>query len=291
MKYRFIKDHREQYGICRLCRILTVSRSGYHKWLKQKMSQREKENLKLSIKIKEIFAKNRRVYGFRRIQKVLEKQERKYNHKRIRRLMKLNGLKPRQKRKYRVCTTDSKGNKLVFPNLLKNQKAKRPGEILVSDITYISTTEGWLYLAVVMDLYTREILGYAIDDNMSAELVRKAIINSFRKIDGRKVKIFHSDRGKQFSSQLIRNLMSAYRIMQSMSRKGNCYDNATIESFFHTLKTEWLYWQKISTKEITKIRIFDYIETFYNNKRIHSSLDYYSPVEFKENFDLVKHVY
>jgi len=286
MKYRFIEGYRKQYGIKRLRRVLSVSRSGYHKWIKQKLSKREAENIKLTIKIKEIFTRNREVYGYRRIQKELKKEGYSYNHKRIRRLMKHNSIVPRQKRKYRVCTTDSKGNKLIFPNLLKNRKAKRPDEILVSDITYISTTEGWLYLAVVMDLFTREILGYAIDDNMSAELVRKALIESLSKTDGNKVKLFHSDRGKQYSSKIVGNLMATFRIMQSMSRKGNCYDNAAMESFFHTLKTEWLYLMNTTTKQKTKIRVFDYIETFYNRKRLHSSLNYSSPMEFKKKFKL-----
>ena len=290
MKYKFIQTHRKHYGLSRLCQVLKVSRSGYHKWIKSKPSRREKSNLYLSIRIKEIFIENRKVYGYRRIEQSLEKEGIKCNHKRVRRLMKIQGLKPNQRKKRRVSTTDSKGNKLIFPNLLQNRVAEAPGEILVSDITYISTTEGWLYLAAVLDLYTREILGYAVDDNMSAELVREALRIALNKIDRKKVKIFHSDRGKQFSAKIVTDLMAANKIMQSMSRKGNCYDNATMESFFHTLKSEWLYLMNTTTKKKTKIRIFDYIETFYNRKRLHSSLNYLSPVEFKKKLKLVAKV-
>ena len=281
MKYGFILSQRKSYGLKRLCRVLGVSSSGYHKWLKRKMSHRQAENINLRLKIEAIFNENRKVYGYRRIQAALRRAGYNYNHKRIRTIMKQSGIKPAQKRKRRVITTDSKGNKLIFPNLLKARNASRPGQILVSDITYVSTSEGWLYMAAVMDLFTREILGYSIDDNMSAQLVRSALMKALNKIDANRVEIFHSDRGKQFSEKSILRIMEAYQIKQSMSRKGNCYDNAAMESFFHTLKTEWLYLLDVTSKDKTKMRIFDYIETFYNTKRSHSSLNYLSPREFK----------
>ncbi len=291
MKYKFIESNRELYGVNLLCRVMKVSRSGYHKWINQKISRRALENIRLGFRIREIFKENREVYGYRRIRIELLKKGIACNHKRVRRLMKENGLKVRQKRKYKVSTTDSKGNTRIFLNWLKTQKAELPGEILVSDITYIPTTEGWLYLAAVMDLFTREILGYAVDDYMGTKLVLRALNEAFKKVAPQRVKLFHSDRGKQYSSDEVIKTLSNFGIKQSMSRKGNCYDNAAMESFFHTLKTEWLYPLNKSTKEKTKIRIFDYIEIFYNKNRIHSALEYLSPEEFREKFELYGNVY
>jgi len=288
MKYRFIKENRETYGIGRLCRVLRTSRAGYYSWLKRGLSKRRFENQLLGIRILEIYNENRKVYGFRRIKKALEREGKIYNHKRIRRIMKLTGILAKPKKKYRVITTDSKGNNLIFPNLLKEKVAQRPSELIASDITYIRTTEGWLFLAVVIDLFTREVLGYATDDKMPAELIKRALMNAFNHSDASKIEIFHSDRGKQFSSSIVRNELKSKNIAQSMSRKANCYDNAFVESFFHTLKTEWLYRDKLMDKKTTKLKIFQYIEGFYNNRRLHSSINYLTPIELKWKFEMSK---
>lgn len=290
MRYKFIKEERSHYGVNRLCRVLKVSRSGYHKWVKKKTGKRATENENLAVRIQEIFEANRKVYGWRRIVRILKKEGLCYNHKRIRRIMKANNLRAVQRMKYRPLTTDSRGNKLIFPNLLKYRTANRPEEVLAADITYIRTEEGFIYLSVVIDLFTRQVIGYAVDDNMKADLVYRSVLNAFRKINPNKVKIFHSDRGKQFSSLKLTELMRFYKIEQSMSRKGNCYDNSIVESFFHTLKTESIYREKLESLEMTKLKIFDYIELFYNKKRIHSALDYLSPVDFKDRFYLNRNV-
>ena len=286
MKYRFIGEYRKAYGIERLCRVLRASRSGYYKWLKIGLSQRARENQLLSIRILEIFNHNRKVYGFRRIKQSLEREGKIYNHKRILRIMKLKGITAKPTVKFRVTTTDSKGNNLIFPNLLNGKVAQRPNQIIASDITYVRTTDGWLYLAVVIDLFTREVIGYAVDDRMPAELIEKALQNAFKNINGKEVELFHSDRGKQFSSYRVKNILRSNKITQSMSRKANCYDNATVESFFHTLKTEWLYRERPNDKKTTKLNIFKYIEAFYNSRRLHSSLNYCTPREMKSNFEL-----
>lgn len=288
MKYKFIEKHREIYSIGLQCKVLKVSRSGYYKWLKRiKQSQRTVEH-ELENLIEKIFIQNRKVYGYRRTKKALAKKGINCNHKRIQRIMKVKALFAKPKKRFKVTTTDSKGNKLNFPNLLNGKVAQRPGEILASDITFIRTSEGWLFLAVVMDLYTREILGYAIKDKMPAELIIEALTKTFKKINPRDVKFFHSDRGKQFSSYKVRNMLKYYGIKQSMSRKGNCYDNAIVESFFHSMKTEWLYRQGLKNINRIKLEVFDYIEIFYNTTRLHSSLNYMSPKEVKENFDKSK---
>ena len=285
MRFKFIKNHRSHYPIGLQCKVLCVSRAGYYKWLKQSFRRQRNKDQFLEKLIEKIFNENRKVYGYRRIKQALAKEGIRCNHKRILRIMRVKSLNAKPKKRFRMTTTDSKGNKLIFPNLLKEKVAQRPGEIISSDITYIRTKEGWLFLSIVMDLFTREILGYAIDDKMPSELITQAIRKAFNKVNPYGVKIFHSDRGKQFSSFEVRKLLENYEVKQSMSRKGNCYDNATVESFFNTLKTEWLYRQELKNKEKIKLEVFSYIETFYNTRRLHSSLNYCSPLQVKENFD------
>jgi len=284
VKYEFIKKQRKHYGITKLAQVLCVSRSGYYKWLKRRISSRIIAERKMLKKIEEIFEKNRGTYGYRRIVISLRRQGIICNHKRVMRIMREQGLIAVQRRKYKAMTTNSKGNNRISPNLLKEIQASYPGEILASDITYIPLKEGWLYLSVVMDIYTREILGYSTSKHPDADLVCESLRKALQKIEINKVRIFHSDQGKQYSSNKVRKILSLYGIAQSMSRRGNCYDNAFVESFFHTLKTEWLNKFKNTTKEKTELKIFDYIETFYNKNRFHSALNYYSPMEFREKF-------
>lgn len=268
-----------------MCNALEISRSGYYNWSKRGLSNRARENHLLQQKVLSVFNSNRKVYGFRRIKKELERQGVNYSHKRIRKIMNQLGISAKPRKKRKIITTDSKGNNLIYPNLLKDKVAERPSEIIASDITYIRTTEGWLFLAVVIDLFTREVLGYATDRKMPSELIKRALINAFANSDTQKIKIFHSDRGKQFSSLEIKNLLRFRNITQSMSRKGNCYDNARVESFFHTLKTEWLYRDKVSDYRTTVLKIFKYIEGFYNTRRLHSAIGYLTPKEMKSKFE------
>jgi transposase InsO family protein len=255
-----------------------------------RQSQRRVENNILKRMIREIYQRHKGRYGFRRITKELRKTGYGYNKKRIARLMREEQLYGIQKKKYKA-TTNSKGNKEIFPNLLKQRnKAINPGEVLVSDITYVSTEEGWLYLAVVMDLITRKILGYSMGPRITSELVQGACKRAFQKTKEVKIELFHSDRGIQYSSNLVKELLENQGISQSMSGKGNCYDNAAMESFFHTLKVELIQRKKYKSREEAKQDIFEYIEIYYNRQRIHSSIGYLTPSEFEMSFNLNKNV-
>lgn len=265
-----------------MCQLLGVGRSSYYEWLKHKPSDRMIENKRLSIRIKELFFESRCTYGSRRIRRILQSEGEIISRRRVCKLMKKQELYCKTKRKFRV-TTDSKHTLPIAPNLLeRNFTAKEPDKKYVGDITYIWTTQGWMYLAVVIDLFSRRVVGWAMDDNMRAELVNSALLMA---IDSRKPKpglLWHTDRGSQYASDSHREILEDNKITQSMSRKGNCWDNSVAESFFHTLKTELVHHIKFDTIEEAKKNIFEYIEVFYNRKRIHSANDYLAPVDFEE---------
>jgi transposase InsO family protein len=204
------------------------------------------------------------------------------NKKRISRLMRANNIKAKTKRKFKVTTVQN-SRAVASENILKqNFTASSENKIWTGDITYLWTKEGWLYLAVVMDIYSRKIVGWSIDSSLSAELVIRALMMAIVHRNPQRGIIFHSDRGSQYTSSPFRDLLKNYGIVQSMSSTGNCYDNAITESFFHTLKTELIYWEKCQTRVEAKSSIFEYIEINYNRRRLHSSLGYLSPVEFEE---------
>lgn len=277
MKYKFIKEHRKEFGFNFLIDLLEVSGSGYYKYVKENQSNRQRENMILRKEIKKIFDEHKSRYGVRRITKELRKRGYRYNRKRVTRIMQKEGLQVVQKQKYRA-TTNSCGNRNIFPNLLsKKSKASYPGEILVSDITYIPTEEGWLYLAAVMDLLTRKILGYSMSSRINSQLVHNACKSASRGIQ--KPGVFHSDRGSQYGSSEVIDFCKNFRMKQSMSRKGNPYDNAAMESFFHTLKVELVNRKKYKTRDQARQDIFEYIEIYYNKKRMHSAIDYLTPYE------------
>lgn len=278
----FIKEHRKQYRLKLLCEVLKVSASGYHKWLKRKVSQRAIENQRLLERIKYHYRLGRGSYGLPRILAALRKEEMMVNKKRIARLMRINRIRAKTKRKFKVTTlqnTKAKASENILKGRFDSQEENR---IWTSDITYLWTKQGWLYLAVVMDVYSRKIVGWSLGSSLSAELVTRALLMALlhRKPGGRI--IFHSDRGSQYTSSQLRELLKSYKITQSMSSTGNCYDNAITESFFHTLKTELVYWNHYQSREEAKRSIFEYIEIFYNRQRLHSALNYLSPVEFEE---------
>ena len=264
-----------------MCKVMEVSRSGYHKYLRSQMSQRRLENMLIAEEIKRIYKKKHGRYGSPRIHEEIRKGGKRINKKRIARLMRINKIRAITKRKYKA-TTDSAHDKPVAENLL-NQKfsATELNKIWVSDITYIWTKEGWMYLAVVLDVYNREIIGWSLNQRASADLVLKALtmaVMNRRSVPG---VIFHSDRGSQYTCSRVRNILTHYGFRQSMSGKGNCYDNAITESFFSTLKKGLIYLTKFDTKEQAISEIFEFIEIFYNRKRLHSALGYLSPVEFE----------
>lgn len=264
-----------------MCKCLQVSRSSYYEWLKKDESTREKVNKELIKMIKGIFEKSRSSYGPRRIKKELAKQNMICSLRRIGRLMESEGLACKTKRKFKA-TTDSKHNLPVSPNLLARQfQVSKPDRYWVGDITYIPTEEGWLYLAVVIDLYSRKVIGWSMSNRMTADLVNNAIFMAIWSRKPAKNLIWHTDRGSQYASRSHRNILRQHGIIQSMSRKGNCWDNAVSESFFGTLKTELIHHYKFKTREDAHKIIFEYIEVFYNRIRIHSANDYLSPVEFE----------
>lgn len=267
---------------------MKVSRSGYYDWLNRLESNRSLENQQLTKSIKEVFLQNRSLYGTRRIAKILAQNEITISRKRIGKLMAVAGLHPKAKRKFKA-TTNSKHNKPISPNLLNREfNVLNPDTYWVGDITYIPTKEGWLYLATVIDLYSRQIIGWSMANNMKAKLVNDALTMAIWK---RKPKrgglIWHTDQGSQYASNSHRSILKDHDIIQSMSRKGDCFDNAVAESFFKTLKTELTNHHQFNNQQEARNVIFEYIEVFYNRIRIHSANNYLAPVEFeRRNRDL-----
>lgn len=288
MKYRFIHEHRSAHRIGKMCKALEVSRSGYHKYIHQKMMGRRLENHRITEMIKDIFKKSHERYGSLKIRKELFSKGYIINKKRIARIMKINGLKAKARRKYKV-TTKSGNNEIFADNKVNQQfQVSKPNKIWVSDITYIWTQEGWLYLAIIMDLFSRMIVGWSMSKNIKAKLVTDAIEQAFMNREVDAGLIFHSDRGSQYTSKEVQKILSEHGCQQSMSTKGNCYDNAVAESFFHTLKVELIYSEKYLTRQSAISSIFEYIEIFYNRERRHATLNYYSPAEFEcINYKLV----
>ena len=273
------------HSIQRMSHAFEVSRSGYYKYLNQrKNGKRNKENTILLSEMMQIWLKNRRAYGSPRLKTALTDMGYKVNQKRVVRLMHINGIQAFRKKKYR-STTNSKHNKPVADNLLmRNFTTDGPNKIWLGDITYIRTKEGFLYLAVVMDMFSRMPVGY----NMQSHSRTPLVVDAFqRAIDSRgapKELIFHSDQGTQYASDEFKKILKQYGVTQSMSRKGNCYDNAPMESFFHTLKTELSYLGRFNTRKQAEYEVKDYIDNFYISSRLHSSLNYKSPKEYELSY-------
>ena len=282
MKYRFIHEHQGEHRIGKMCKVLEVSRSGYHKYIHQKMRGKRLENLRISELIKEIFKKSHERYGCLKVQKELLSKGYIINKKRIARIMRINGLRAKARRKYKV-TTKSGNNSTFAENKVNGQfMVAQPNKIWVSDITYVWTEEGWLYLAIILDLFSRMIVGWSMSNRINAQLVTDAIDQAFINREVEAGLIFHSDRGSQYTSKEVKKILRDHQCEQSMSAKGNCYDNAVAESFFKTLKVELIYSEKYFTRQSAISSIFEYIEIFYNRQRRHSTLNYYSPVEFEK---------
>jgi len=259
-----------------------VNRSSYYDWLKREEVVRSKSNRLLLTEIRAIFNKSRQTYGAIRITKELWSLGYKVNKKRVARLMHKDGLKSVHKRKYKVCTTDSKHSYPVSENVLQQDfSTTAPNQKWGSDITYIRTDEGWLYLAVVLDFCSRKVVGWSMDSSIDAKLCCDALGKALVKRKPPEDLIHHSDRGSQYASFDYRRILKKHRMTPSMSRKGNCYDNSMVESFFHTLKVECADRQQFASKKEAFIVISNYIEQFYNNWRRHSALDYLNPVEYE----------
>jgi transposase InsO family protein len=260
---------------------MQVSRSAYYAWLHRPQTIKEKEDIELTAMIHSLFKKSRATYGTRRIRKALSGQQRTVSRRRIGRLMSQANLACKTKRKFKT-TTDSKHDKPISPNLLDRQfKVGQPDQVYVGDMTYIHTQEGWLYLAVVIDLYSRQVVGWSMAEHMRAKLVNDALLMAVWKRKPDKGLLWHTDRGSQYASESHRALLNQHGIRQSMSRKGNCWDNAVSESFFHTIKTELIHHDTYQTRSEAKQAVFEYIEVFYNRERLHSANRYVSPVDYE----------
>lgn len=264
--------------------MMQVSRSGYYVWLNRPESNRQSSNKKLLAEIHKLHKQSRETYGNPRITRALNKQGITCGKNRVARLMRDNGIAAKTKRKFKA-TTNSKHNYPVAANLLnQNFSANRPNKVWVADITYIPTDEGWLYLASIEDLFNRKIVGWSMDKTMTRQLVLDALRQAVRRYRPSVGLIHHSDRGSQYASHEYRQALKDYGMLASMSRKGNCYDNACMESFFGTLKRELIYGNRFRTRDQARQAIFEYIEIFYNRIRLHSALGYMSPVEFELAF-------
>lgn len=266
----------------RMCTLLEVSRSGFYAWDQREASPRAVESAQILEEIKTVHSESRSTYGSPRVHAELRRRGRRCGKKRVARLMAKGGLRSRVRRRFRPRTTDSKHSLPVHENLLAgDMKPTALDQIWVADITYVPTGEGWLYLASVLDLYSRKVVGWSMKATLRTELVLEALDMAFLARQPGKGLIHHSDRGSQYASGEYQKALKARGAVPSMSAKGYCYDNATKESFFHSLKTELVHDEEYETHEQAKASIFEWIEAFYNRTRIHSSLGYCSPAEFE----------
>ena len=282
MKYAWIKEHEKSFNIALMCKLFEVNRSAYYHWVKSGCIVNRVDE-KLNQLITDIFLEYKEVYGTRRIKKVLVQQYGVIiSRRKIGKVMRSLNLTVKMKRKFKVTTTDSNHNYTISPNRLQRDfKTTVPDDVYVGDITYIRTQQGWLYLAVVIDLFSRQVVGWSMDDTMKTSLVNDALQMALYKRNPQSGLIWHTDRGSQYASDEHRQLLSKHNIIQSMSRKGDCWDNAVSESFFHSFKTEMVHHENFKTKAEANQSIFEYIEIFYNRKRLHSSNNYMSPVDYE----------
>jgi len=273
--------HESEYSVKRMCRVLGVSRSGYYAWRNRAESPRAQANERLLVRIREEYQLSRKTYGSPRIHAALRSKGVPCSRKRVARLMRLEQIGARRARRRIPRTTHRNPEALPAPNLLNQDfSSPAPDRKWVSDITYIDTAEGWLYLASVLDLFSRRVVGWAMDKHMEASLVQKAWNMAVSQRQPSADLLHHSDQGSQYTSELYQQALAASHCQVSMSRVGNCFDNAAMESFFSTLKSECAV-QQFDTRAHARTTIFEYIEAWYNRQRLHSSLGYLSPVEFE----------
>jgi transposase InsO family protein len=277
----FIEKYKEEFEIRRMCAVFGVKESAYYAWKKRPECKRIKDNADLLIKIKKSYEENKKVYGSPRITVDLKTKGEKCGKKRVARLMRENGIIARTKKKFRMYSKAAKEEETVTNILDRNFQPEKPNSAWVSDITYIATRSGWLFLCVIIDLYSRKVVGWSMSGRMDTGMVLRALEMACLNRNPGKGLIFHSDRGVQYASKDFKKELRNKGFIQSMSRKGNCWDNACAESFFHSLKTEELYFYSFGTLNEAKRLVFQYIEIFYNRKRLHSYLGCKSPEEFE----------
>ena len=277
-----IEELSQEHAVRDLCELFGVTRSGYYAWSQGQESARELTNRAMAEQIKQVFKAKRQRYGSRRITAELRRQGQACNHKRVERLMRQEGLKARSGRRRRVRTTNSEHDQPVAPNRLLGRAAPvQADEVWVADITYVPTAEGWLFVAAVMDLYSRQILGWSVWESLAAKGALQALARALVKRGYPRGVIHHSDRGIQYACAEYRRALQRHGLMGSMSRKGNCYDNAAMEAFWSTLKREALEQSDQWSNDRVRRELFEFIESDYNRSRLHSSLGYQSPVDFE----------
>ena len=278
MSFRFIRDHAGRWPIRLMCRVLEVSASGYYAWRDRPESARSAANRKLLGDVRRLHGEHHGRYGSPRMHAALRAEGRTASRGRVARLMRRHGIRALAGRRFRPCTTDSRHHLPVAPNLLKQEfVAAAPNRVWLADITYIATGEGWLYLAAVLDLATRKIVGWSMRDHMRTELPLAALMMAAQRQRPAEGLICHSDRGSQYASEAYGKQLIAMKAKPSMSRTACCYDNAPMESFFHTLKVELVHQRQWATREDARRDLFAYIEGYYNRRRIHSALGYSTP--------------
>ncbi len=267
-----------------MCRVFELNASGYYRWRARKPSARDNENDRLREQIIAVHDESRRTYGSPKVYQKLRRAGELVNHKRVARLMRESGLRAKRVKKFRQ-TTNSRHSLPIAENVLaRNFSVACPDEVWCSDITYLWTDEGWLYLVVFLDLYSRLVVGWTLSERMTSEFVEAAFLQAQARRGGDVSPLVHSDRGSQYASATFKEQLAAWGCSQSMSRKANCWDNAVSESFFGILKNELVHHERFKTRQEAKDQIFDYIEVFYNRMRIHSASDYFAPAEYEARY-------
>lgn len=278
-----MKSHAKEFSVGKMADTLGTSRCGYYAFLNRRPSKRVLENEVLVEEIKRAYKSSRGTYGSPRVHAQLKQAGKCCSRKRVAGLMRREKIQAKMRKKWKVTTKASKKAVTIAPNHLdQNFMVEEPNKVWVSDITYVKTQEGWLYVAVVMDLFSRRVIGLGMGERLETDLIMKAVKQALCKRSISKELVHHSDRGCQYTSQEFKELAARHGIKLSMSAKGRCYDNAVAESFFHTLKTEQTYLSNYRFREEAKSSIFEYIEVFYNRRRLHSTLGYVSPADFEK---------
>lgn len=284
MKYAFIREHQRQFTVKRMCSVLRVSSSGYYDWIDRPESARSRSNRSLFTKIRCFHQASRKTYGSPRIHRDLRESGECVGIHRVARLMRQAGIQAKMARRF-VVTTDSRHTMQPAPDQLQRRfRSDAPNLAWVSDTTFIATRQGWLYLAVILDLYSRQVIGWAMGDRNDRQLISSALNMALWRRGMVKRVIVHSDQGSTYASSDYQQMLKQHGLICSMSRKGECLDNAVAESFFGTLKTELVDDEDYRTKDEARASLFHYIEAFYNRRRRHSYLDYLSPVEFEAKY-------
>ena len=290
MKYEAIEQHSKRFTVKKMCKVFKVNPSNYYRWKRNKKKKEDKtrEQIKVVCQIEKIFRESDKTYGYSAIQAELKKQGIEVSEYRIRKIMRENGFYPETRKKYRPSRNGKTDGRYYANHLQKKFKVEQKNQVWVGDITYIKTKIGWVYLAAVIDLYNREVIGYALSKSIDTELVKKALGNAIGRQGVKEDLLFHSDRGSRYASKGYEKMLKENGIKGSMSRPGCPYGNSCMESFFATLKKERVYRRNYDTMEDVRQDMFRYIELFYNRKRLHSVLGYMSPVEYRLKYDVEK---